>query len=616
MTSPEQEADRADVFGRYAGWYDAFNQGKDYAAEVDYLLRRVERFSAPPRRWLDIGCGTGHHLAHLQARGLSVEGVDASAAMIARARQAHPQIPFHVGTVQDFRLDPGRDVISLLFHVMSYQLTDVSLRNALSTVAAHLDPEGVLVFDFWHAEALRRDPPRRRVRETRIEGRPLFRISDPRDHDDGDDGSTAVHFEFRWDSPDGPLAHRETHVLRARTQGEMETFLRAAGFAVVGCEGWMTGEPLAPDDWYGLIYARLEKPTPAGGTVRFPRHILDALAAEALEKRRSPLAERTRPREKHPSPRMRVHLVCYEDLDAWILGKMARRLHDGLRGMGQEATLGRTPDRGADVNHHIIYWDYLDRTPTVETVMITHVDEPQELAKVQRQIVDLGVEMGICMSFETVHRLWRFGVPRQNLCFVTPAHDGVMKPRRTLVGLTTRLYPDGRKREHLLAELAEDLSPDDFRFAIMGSGWEEIVAGLRGRGFEVDYLDRFEPGAYRALIPSLDYFLYLGQDEGSIGFLDALAAGVPTIVTPQGFHLDVPGGITHSFNDLADLRRIFADIVLPKRKRVEGASALTWSAYARSHLLVWEYLLARKSGHEPAPALLDELDGLGVVTTV
>jgi glycosyltransferase involved in cell wall biosynthesis len=289
---------------------------------------------------------------------------------------------------------------------------------------------------------------------------------------------------------------------------------------------------------------------------------------------------------------------------------------DELRSMGQDATVGRTPDPGADVNHHIIYWDYLDRTPTVETVMITHIDEPQELAKVQRQLVDLGVEMGICMSFEAVHRLEHFGVPRPKLCFITPAHDGVLKPRRTLVGVTTRLYPDGRKREHLLAELAADLSPDDYRFAIMGSGWGEIVAGLRGLGFEVDYFDGFDPTAYRALIPSLDYFLYLGQDEGSLGFLDALAAGVPTIVTPQGFHLDVPGGITHPFNDLTDLRRIFAEVILQKRRRVEAVSALTWSAFARNHVLVWEYLLARKAGHELAPALVDELDGLGVVTRV
>jgi hypothetical protein len=347
--------------------------------------------------------------------------------------------------------------------------------------------------------------------------------------------------------------------------------------------------------------------------VRFPRRLLDALAVEATQELRAQRAAETPPPGKHVPPRLHVHVVCYEELDAWILGKMARRLHEELREMGQDATLGRTPDPHAQINHHVIYYDYLDRTPTIETVMITHIDEPQELAKVERQLVQLGVEMGICMSYEAVHRLAHFGIPRQKLCFINPAHDGVIAPRKTLVGIATRLYPDGRKQESLLVELCREVSPDDFRFAIMGAGWDGIVAELRGRGFEVDYVDRFDPDAYRTFMPSLDYYLYLGQDEGSIGFLDALAAGVATIVTPQGFHLDVDGGITHPFHDLAELRRIFDDIARPRRDRVAAASALTWAAFARRHLLVWEYLLVRKAGREPARDLLEELPALGVV---
>jgi hypothetical protein len=199
-----------------------------------------------------------------------------------------------------------------------------------------------------------------------------------------------------------------------------------------------------------------------------------------------------------------------------------------------------------------------------------------------------------------VHRLAHFGVPRDRLCFVSPAHDGVVTPRRTLVGLTTRLYDDGRKRESLLEALAETISPADFRFAIMGSGWDAIVERLRDRGFEIDYVSRFDEAAYHALVPGLDYYLYLGEDEGSMGFLDALAAGVATIVTPQGFHLDVPDGITHEFRDLDDLRRVFADIAAVKRRRADSVAGLTWREYARKHVLVWEYLRGRRRAGELA----------------
>jgi len=312
---------------------------------------------------------------------------------------------------------------------------------------------------------------------------------------------------------------------------------------------------------------------------------------------------------------LRVHIVCYEDYNAWILGKIARRLHHELEVMGMDVTLGKEADPSATVNHHVVYFDYVQRVSGLETVMITHIDNERELNKVRRQLIDCDVEMGICMSFEAVHRLAHFGVPRNKLCFIGPAHDGIMRPRKIRVGLTTRLYPDGCKREHLLEEIAEFISPEDFTFAIMGSGWDPIVDRLRGKGFAIDYVSHFDETAYKDLMPSLDYYLYLGQDEGSMGFLDALAAGVPTIVTPQGFHLDIPGGITHPFEDLKDLRRIFREIVRARRERVASVASLTWAENARKHVLIWEYLLAKRAGREVSATLGPELEELAVVRT-
>ena len=55
-------------------------------------------------------------------------------------------------------------------------------------------------------------------------------------------------------------------------------------------------------------------------------------------------------------------------------------------------------------------------------------------------------------------------------------------------------------------------------------------------------------------------YFFFGMDEGSMGFLDALAAGVQTIVTPQGFHLDAKGGITYSGETVSDFVEIFNEI--------------------------------------------------------
>ena len=90
---------------------------------------------------------------------------------------------------------------------------------------------------------------------------------------------------------------------------------------------------------------------------------------------------------------------------------------------------------------------------------------------------------------------------------------------------------------------------------------------------------------------TLDYFLYLSGDEGSMGFIDALAAGVKTIVQPQGFHLDAPGGITHPFTTFEELAGVFAGRAAEKRQRQGAVGAWTWENYARQHLAIWEKCL-------------------------
>jgi SAM-dependent methyltransferase len=244
----------AGAFDQYAAWYNAFNRDKDYAAEARYVLEKVRLWQPTPRCWVDIGCGVGNHLAFLQSQGISVEGLDTSRAMIAQARIGHPTIPFRVATAQSFHLQGERDVISMLFHVLSYQTAESAVARALENVAAHLAAPGVLVFDFWHTGGVLRDPPSVRVREARVGNRQLFRIARPTE--DGNRRRVDIRFEFRWDAPDGPVAHEEDHSLRHFTEDELAAFLERAGLDVLTCEGWMRDRALRPEDWYGLICAR------------------------------------------------------------------------------------------------------------------------------------------------------------------------------------------------------------------------------------------------------------------------------------------------------------------------------------------------------------------------
>lgn len=290
---------------------------------------------------------------------------------------------------------------------------------------------------------------------------------------------------------------------------------------------------------------------------------------------------------------MRVRIVCYEDIDKWILGKFASKLNDELRKLSIDSDISKVPDKKADINHHIIYYDYDGSKNSIDTVMITHIDAIYKVNRLKKQLIN--AEMGICMSSSTMNILKNLGLPAHKLCYILPAHDGNLIPRSLVVGIFTKIFNDGRKREGLLRQLAKKINPSEFSFKIMGEGWGLIVQELMLRGFAIEYFPLFDYQIYHNLIPSLDYYLYLGNDEGSMAFIDALAAGIPTIVTPQGYHLDALDGISYPFETFDDLACIFEKIAESRRKLIRSVAGWTWRNYAVQHLQLWNYLLAGRN---------------------
>src|SRR5918997_2372093 len=63
----------------------------------------------PGERIIDLGCGTGALTAQIATAGAEVVGIDASEAMIARARELYPQLQFEVAKGEDFAVDAPVD---------------------------------------------------------------------------------------------------------------------------------------------------------------------------------------------------------------------------------------------------------------------------------------------------------------------------------------------------------------------------------------------------------------------------------------------------------------------------------------------------------------------------
>lgn len=303
----------------------------------------------------------------------------------------------------------------------------------------------------------------------------------------------------------------------------------------------------------------------------------------------------------------RANLVLTQDNRSWIIEKMAARIAEFAGQSGFQVSIGDSEDPTADVNHWMSYAfaNVPHRTPA--TMLITHLDDPYKVSLVKREL-ESGVDIGIALSSHTCDMLTEAGVASSSVTYAVPGHDFATKPRRIVIGLTTRLYADGRKREQMLVKLAETISLDAFRFEIFGGGWEKVVPILQAAGAEVIWSPgsedfRADYTEMMARVPQFDFYLYLGRDEGSLGTLDALAAGVKTIVTPQGFHVDLPGGITHPVWSQEDLEKLFGQLADEVGQRAASVSDLTWRAYAEAHAIIWHAILDGRS--KEIPALMD-----------
>lgn len=136
------------MFDRSARLYDAIYSFKDYPVEAARVAEEVRRRNPAARSLLDVACGTGKHLEHLRTH-FEVAGIDLDAGLLAVARDRLPGIRLERADMTDFDLGREFDAVTCLFSSIGYAATVERMRAAISTMAEHVVPGGVVIVEPW-----------------------------------------------------------------------------------------------------------------------------------------------------------------------------------------------------------------------------------------------------------------------------------------------------------------------------------------------------------------------------------------------------------------------------------------------------------------------------------
>ncbi|HEX2173585.1 MAG TPA: class I SAM-dependent methyltransferase [Dehalococcoidia bacterium] len=200
--------------------------------EMDFLRWAFDQCPRDVRDILDVGCGKGRHLVPLVEAGYQVTGFDQSPDMLATCNQRLQQrglsARFLRADLDTLDVDQGYDALLCLDSVLSYFLETDRIITTLSRFRRALRPRGMLILDIWNILA----------------EWPQFGQTMPYAYESE---TLRVNWQERYEYQDFTSLLRATYlghfvehgvtqefrheeILRAMTVGEMQMYLKAAGF--------------------------------------------------------------------------------------------------------------------------------------------------------------------------------------------------------------------------------------------------------------------------------------------------------------------------------------------------------------------------------------------------
>lgn len=247
------------VFDLYAEYYDLLYGDKDYLKEVEYVAALLSEQPQQVVNVLELGCGTGKHAEHLARKGFVVCGVDQSEEMLVKAEQRKAglepdvaaRLSFTRGDIRELRFNRRFDLVISLFHVVCYQTSNLDQQAVYDTAVAHLEPDGIFLFDFWYGPAVLTQRAEVRIKRFENDHVRMIRIAEPQLFEDKNVVVVNYTMIVTDKQKNQTEIFKESHPMRYLFAPEI-SFFASRYLNLCALLEWGTKDPVNCQSWSGL----------------------------------------------------------------------------------------------------------------------------------------------------------------------------------------------------------------------------------------------------------------------------------------------------------------------------------------------------------------------------
>ena len=235
-------------FERSSEFYNLIYGKKDSHREAVYINNFIKKYTKNVDRILELGCGTGRHLLEMLKLGYKVKGIDLSNEMLNMIPKLEG-IELECKDIINFRSDTKFEVITALFHVVSYINDLDSLDTLFKNTKSNLSEGGLFIFDIWFTPAVMNIMPSTRVMEINNKNYEITRLAIP--IIDYERNIVEVNYKFFVFDKVNKLnkTFEEKHVMRHYSITEIDSIAKKYGFEKLINEEWLTANKPSNKTW-------------------------------------------------------------------------------------------------------------------------------------------------------------------------------------------------------------------------------------------------------------------------------------------------------------------------------------------------------------------------------